>query len=88
MRSAWFGNGRCSAMISAAGAFIHVAISSDVVKMTGRAFGWTGATIALGSVVRKAKRSFVVSPSLTLRTEVRALDRKGRPGPLYFSVAI
>src|SRR5271165_5776719 len=33
-----------------------------------------GATIAFGSVVRKAKRSFVVSPSLTFRTEVQRVQ--------------
>src|ERR1700685_4585265 len=33
-----------------------------------------GAMIALGSVVRKAKRSFVVWPSLTLRTDVQRVQ--------------
>jgi hypothetical protein len=36
-------------------------------RLTGR----PGITIALGSVVRNAKMSFVVSPSSTLRTEVQ-----------------
>ena len=42
--------------------------------MTGMALGWMGATTALGSVVRKAKRSFVVSPSFTLRTDVQRVQ--------------
>src|SRR5271166_2599350 len=33
-----------------------------------------GATIPFGSVVRKANRSFVVSPSLTFRTEVQRVQ--------------
>ena len=35
---------------------------------------WIGATIAFGSVVRKANRSFVVSPSLTFRTDVQRVQ--------------
>lgn len=35
------------------------------------AFGWIGATSAFASVVRKADRSQVTSPSLALRTEVQ-----------------
>ena len=38
------------------------------------ALAWIGATIAFGSVVRKANRSFVVSPSLTLRTDVQRVQ--------------
>src|SRR5450631_3492789 len=38
------------------------------------AFGWIGATTAFGSVVRKAKRAFVVSPSLTFRTDVQRVQ--------------
>ena len=43
--------------------------SARVFRMTGIAFGWIGATTAFGCLVRKAKRSFSVSPSLTLRTD-------------------
>jgi hypothetical protein len=32
---------------------IHTSRSSSVVKITGIAFGWIGATIALGTVVKK-----------------------------------
>src|SRR3954464_11696192 len=39
---------------------------------------FVGATTALGSVVRKAKRSLVVSPSLTLRTEVQRVHRPAK----------
>jgi hypothetical protein len=42
--------------------------------MTGMAFGWMAPTSRFGSVVRKAKRSLVVSPSLTLRTEVQRVQ--------------
>ena len=41
--------------------------SALVVRMTGIALGWIGTTTALGSVVRKANRSFVASPYLILR---------------------
>jgi hypothetical protein len=49
-------------MASAVGAFSQVSISSRFVKMTGMALARIGATIAFGSVVGNAKRSFVVSP--------------------------
>ena len=55
-------------------ALIQISISSGVVSMTGIALGWIGATSAFGSVVRNAKRSFVVSPSLTLRTDVQRVQ--------------
>src|SRR5271166_3955372 len=46
-----------------------------------------GATIAFGSVVRKAKRSFVVSPSLTFRTDVQRVQMpaKNASGRLSWS---
>ena len=42
--------------------------------MTDSDLAWIGATIACGSVVRNANSSFVVSPSLTLRTEVHLVQ--------------
>jgi hypothetical protein len=39
--------------------------SSSVVRITGMAFGWMAPTSAFGSVVRNAKMSLAVSPSLT-----------------------
>jgi hypothetical protein len=38
------------------------------------AFGWMARTSAFGSVVRKAKMSLVVSPSLTFRTDVQLVQ--------------
>ena len=38
------------------------------------ALAWIGATTAFGSVVRKANRSLVVSPSLTFRTDVQRVQ--------------
>ena len=57
-------SGRCSFKTSSGGAVIQVSTSSDVVRITGIALGWMVPTSALGSVVRKAKRSLFVSPSL------------------------
>jgi hypothetical protein len=59
MRKASSGSGLWSALASATGAVSHVSISSGVVRTTGIAFGWIGATTTFGSVVRKAKRSLV-----------------------------
>src|SRR5712672_4774271 len=42
--------------------------------MTGMALGWITPTSLLGSVVRNAKRSFVVLPSLTFLTEVQLVQ--------------
>lgn len=42
------------------------------------ALGWIAFTSAFGSVVRKAKRSFVVGPSLTLRTDVQRVQRPAK----------
>src|SRR5258706_16012147 len=42
--------------------------------MTGMALGWITPTSLLGSVVRNPKRSFVVLPSLTFRTEVQLVQ--------------
>src|ERR1700732_339846 len=65
------GSGLCSLSASSAGAFIQTSISSRAVRTTGIAFGWIAPTSLFGSVVRKAKMSFVVSPSFTFRTEVQ-----------------
>jgi hypothetical protein len=59
---------------SSAGAVIQMSTSSGVVRMTGIAFGWTAPTSAFGSVVRNAKMSLVVSPSLTFRTDVQLVQ--------------
>src|ERR1044071_6510235 len=64
-------SGRCSFKTSSGGAVIQVSTSSDVARITGIALGWMVPTSAVGSVVRKAKRSLLVSPSLTFRTEVQ-----------------
>lgn len=42
--------------------------SSGVRRVTGIAFGWMAPTSLFGSQVRKAKRSFAVSPSFTFLT--------------------
>jgi len=46
--------------------------------MTGMALGWIALTSAFGSVVRKPNRSLVVSPSLTLRTDVQRVHRPAK----------
>src|SRR3984893_17205945 len=68
------GSGLCSLSASSAGAFIQASISSRAVRTTGIAFGWIAATSLIGSVVRNAKMSFVVSPSFTFRTEVQRVQ--------------
>jgi hypothetical protein len=60
--------GRWRSFASGQGAQSHVAHSSGLVGITGIAFGCTAPTSAFGSVVRKAYRSSVVSPSFTFRT--------------------
>jgi len=45
--------GRCSAFASSHGGRSQTSRSSSVVKITGIAFGWIGATTAFGEVVRK-----------------------------------
>src|SRR6185437_4015572 len=67
-------SGRCSFKTSSGGAVIQVSTSSGVVKITGIAFGWMAPTSTLGSVVRNAKRSLVVSPSLTFRTDIQLVQ--------------
>jgi len=67
------GRGPCSALASADGAVIQVLISSGVVRNTGIAFGWIAPASALGSVVRNAWRSLVVS-LLAFRTEVQFVE--------------
>ncbi len=52
IRSAWVGRGRCSASASSAGAVSHASHSSGVVRMTGMAFGWIGATTWLRAQVK------------------------------------
>ncbi len=61
IRNASSGIGRCSSSASGVSALSHRSTSAEVVRMTGMAFGWIGATIALASVVRKPKCS--CSPS-------------------------
>ena len=68
------GRDRCKASLSGAGAVIQRSISSAVRKITGIAFGCSAPTSALGSVVRKANRSAVTSPSRTFRTEVQRVQ--------------
>jgi hypothetical protein len=67
IRNASPSSGLWSARASFAGAVSHCSTSSRLVRITGMALGWIGATTAFGSVVRKAKISFLVSPSLALR---------------------
>ena len=61
IRSASSDKGRCSASASGVSPESHRSPSAGDVRMTGMAFGWIGATIALASVVRKPKSSY--SPS-------------------------
>jgi len=65
------GSGRCNNLASDQGAESHAAVSAASVRITGIAFGWIGTTTPLGSQVRKAKRSSVVSPSFSLRRLVQ-----------------
>src|SRR5664279_3709927 len=58
-------------MASVADALSQTSISSSLVRMTGMAFGWIGATTAFGSVVKNANTSVVTSPSLAFRTDVQ-----------------
>jgi len=66
IRSTSFGKGRCRASASVVSASSHWSTSAPVVRMTGIAFGWTGATIALASVVRKANNSWTTLDGRTL----------------------
>src|ERR1700722_19624415 len=68
------GSDRCNFKASSDDAVIQVSTSPGVVRITGIAFGWMVPTSAFGSVVRKAKMSFVVSPSLTFRTDVQLVQ--------------
>jgi hypothetical protein len=43
----------CNVDASSQGARIQTSLSSSVARITGMAFGWIGATIAVGAVVRK-----------------------------------
>jgi len=47
------GIGRCNRFASSHSARIQTSCSSAVVRITGIAFGWIGATIAFGAVVKK-----------------------------------
>jgi hypothetical protein len=69
--SAPSGNGRCSGKAASLSAVSHALISAWVVRIAGMTFRWIALTSAFGSVVRKAKRSLVISPSLTFRTELQ-----------------
>ena len=51
--SASSGSGRCNALASSHGARIQTFRSSSVVRITGIALGWIGATTAFGTVARK-----------------------------------
>lgn len=67
-------SGRCSARASVAGPAIQRSISSCDLRITGIACGWMAPTSRLGAAVRNPKRSLVVSPSFTLRTEVHRVQ--------------
>jgi hypothetical protein len=56
----------------------QVCTSSGVRKITGMAFGCIAPTSAFGLIVRNAKRSFVVLPSRTFRTEVQRVQRPAK----------
>jgi hypothetical protein len=60
--SASSGNGRWSSRALGASAASQRSTSAGVIRITGIAFGWIGAMVALASVVRKAKSS--CSPSI------------------------
>jgi hypothetical protein len=72
--------GRCNASASFVDAVSQASTSAWVVRMTGMALGWMALTSAFGSVVKKANRSLVVSPSLTLRTDVPQAGGEGPAG--------
>src|ERR1700744_6491409 len=55
--SASSGSGRCNALASSHGARNHTSRSSSVVRITGIALGWIGATTAFGTVVRNPQTS-------------------------------
>ena len=57
IRSSPSGRGRCSFSASSASAPSQASTSAGVVRITGIAFGWIGATIALASVVRNPNSS-------------------------------
>jgi len=63
-------NGRCSASASPVSAASHWSTSAAVVRMTGMALGWIGATIALASVVRKPNSSCTPSTGALLGPRV------------------
>ena len=56
-RSASSGSGLCNSSALGASANSHKSTSAGVVRMTGIAFGWIGATTAFASVVRKPNNS-------------------------------
>jgi hypothetical protein len=62
MRSSWREQARigiaqsldlCSALASSHDARIETSRTLSVVRITGKAFGWIGSTMAFGAVVRK-----------------------------------
>ena len=69
------GSGRCSARASSHSAPIHTSRCSAVVRITGMAFGWMGATSAFGSEVRGRS-----SGQLADRTDAAAHGVAGRVG--------
>jgi len=58
-----FAIGRDGSAIELAGVVIQRSTSADVVRITDIAFRWMAPTPAVGSVMRNARTSFVVSPS-------------------------
>ena len=74
------GSGRCKCNASPMGAVSQASHSWGVVRMTGIALGWTGATTALASQVRKANNSCapsIGSALVRIPTEAsRAFRRK------------
>jgi hypothetical protein len=78
-RSASSGSARCSFKASGAGADIHISISSWFGQNDGHGLRVNPPQRSvLGSVIRKPKRSFVVSPSLTFRTDVHRVQRPAK----------
>jgi hypothetical protein len=57
IRNMLSGSGRCNSRAFGASANSHKSTSSGVVRMTGMALGWIGATTAFASVVRKPNNS-------------------------------
>ena len=81
IRSAASGSGLCNRRASAVtSAESQRSISLGSVRMTGMAFGWMGATIALASVVRNPKSSCTPSIDALLgpRTPLQGVQRPAK----------